>query len=200
MWNNFISSFFKTDIGVRQGSTLSSILSALYIVLVFISLKKGQKTYFKILPFHFYLLWMTVLLFHRKNLLKNQTLFFFVATTLFFLSLTNLDLQLNMESQKSFISLDPEILNPLRRFYSITKGHLEIPWFYFWQYICLYSNKALLTTKDMKMLGNSTRGLLFFNKWLLYRIYALPIALYSLPFWYFKSALLFHPLKELRKM
>jgi len=74
---------------------------------------------------------MTVLLFHRKNLLENQTLFFFVATTLFFLSLTNLDLQLNMESQKSFISLDPEILNPLRRFYSITKGHLEIPWFYF---------------------------------------------------------------------
>jgi len=50
------------------------------------------------------------------------------------------------------------------------------------------------------MLGNSTRSLLSYYKQLLYRMSILLIALYRFPLWYFKSALLFHPLKELRKM
>jgi len=35
-WNNFFSPFFNVDIGVGQGLVLSSILSALYLALVFI--------------------------------------------------------------------------------------------------------------------------------------------------------------------
>ena len=59
-------------------------------------------------------------------------LFFSVATTLFFLSLTNLDLWLNIESQKSFISPDQlETLDLFRKYYSMTKGPLEISWLYF---------------------------------------------------------------------
>ena len=75
---------------------------------------------------------MIVFLFYRKNLFKNQMLFFSVATTLFFLSLTNLDLWLNIESQKSFISPDQlETLDLFRKYYSMTKGPLEISWLYF---------------------------------------------------------------------
>ena len=43
IWNNFISSFFDINIGIRQGSALSPILSALYLFLVFHSLEKRLK-------------------------------------------------------------------------------------------------------------------------------------------------------------
>jgi len=42
-WNNFSSFFFNIDIGIGQGSALSSILSALYISLVFHILEKCLK-------------------------------------------------------------------------------------------------------------------------------------------------------------
>jgi len=54
--------------------------------------------------------------------------------------------------------------------------------------------------KGMKMLGNSTRGLLPHHKWLLYRICVLPITLYDFPLWYFKNASLSYLLKELGKI
>ena len=43
MWNKFLSSFFEVDVSVRQGSALSSILSALYFSLVFHIFKKCVK-------------------------------------------------------------------------------------------------------------------------------------------------------------
>jgi len=43
IWNNFISSFFDINIGIRQGSALSPILSALYLFLVFHSSEKRLK-------------------------------------------------------------------------------------------------------------------------------------------------------------
>ena len=43
LWNNFISSSFNVNVGVRQGSTFSSILSALYLSLVFHSLENCLK-------------------------------------------------------------------------------------------------------------------------------------------------------------
>jgi len=49
----------------------------------------------------------------------------------------------------------------------------------FYHHIHFYSNKALSTIKDMKMLGNSTRESLISHKWLFYRIYVILIALYS---------------------
>ena len=51
----------------------------------------------------------------------------------------------------------------------------------------------------MKILGNLTRGLLLLYKYLLYKICVLSIALYDFQLWYFKEALLYHSLKELKK-
>ena len=52
----------------------------------------------------------------------------------------------------------------------------------------------------MKLLGNSTRELLSYNKHLLYRTCILPIVLYGFSLWYFKNTLLSYPLKKLRKV
>ena len=35
IWSNFIPPFFNADVGIRQGSALSYILSVLYIALIF---------------------------------------------------------------------------------------------------------------------------------------------------------------------
>jgi len=40
MWNNFVSPFFRADLEVGQGFALSSILSALYITLIFYIFEK----------------------------------------------------------------------------------------------------------------------------------------------------------------
>jgi len=41
LWNSFVSPFFNVNIGIGQGSTLSLILSAFYISLIF---EKRAKT------------------------------------------------------------------------------------------------------------------------------------------------------------
>ena len=43
LWNNFISSLFDVDIGVKQSSALSPILSTLYILPIFHIFKKRTK-------------------------------------------------------------------------------------------------------------------------------------------------------------
>ena len=43
IWNNFISFFFRTDIGLGQESILFSILSILYITSIFHILEKRSK-------------------------------------------------------------------------------------------------------------------------------------------------------------
>ena len=62
------------------------------------------------------------------------------------------------------------------------------------------ANKTISTIKYMKMLGNSSRGLIPTQKRCLYRCYILPIALYSYQLWYYNKASLIYPLKKLRKM
>jgi len=49
----------------------------------------------------------------------------------------------------------------------------------FHQHIDFYSNKALLSVKCMKILGNSSHSIMPLQKQLLYRCCILPIALYS---------------------
>ena len=82
----------------------------------------------------------------------------------------------------------------------MTKKYLEILWFHFQHYIHFYCNKVFSIIKSMKILGNSTSSLSSFQKQLLYRPCVLPITLYSFFLQYFKSAPIFHLLKELRKM
>jgi len=83
-------------------------------------------------------------------------------------------------------SFNPPSLNliPLGRFVL----HLKTTWHYlgfifdckilFYQHIDFYANKAILTIKYMKILGNYSRGLNSIQKRCLYRCCTLPIALY----------------------
>jgi len=43
LWNDFSSSYFNVNIGISQGSALSPILSALYLLLVFHIFEKRLK-------------------------------------------------------------------------------------------------------------------------------------------------------------
>jgi len=63
-----------------------------------------------------------------------------------------------------------------------------------------YATKCLSTLSAMKMLGNSSRGLLSMQKRLLYRTYILPIAMYRFNLWFFKDAPIVKNINELKKM
>lgn len=80
LWNNFTSPFFNVNIGVEQGLDLSPVLLTLYLTSIFYIFE--------------------------KNLWKYLILISFVVTMLFCLFLNSLDLLLNMEKLKFFISLD----------------------------------------------------------------------------------------------
>jgi len=67
-------------------------------------------------------------------------------------------------------------------------------------HIHFYATKCLFTLSAMKMLENSSRGLLPIQKQLLYRTYILPIALYRFQLWFFKGASIVKNINELKKM
>ena len=71
---------------------------------------------------------------------------------------------------------------------------------FFQQHIKYCTNKALSTVKCMKIIRNSTQGLLSIQKCILYRMCILPIVLYVFLLWYYNKAPLSFPLKELNKM
>ena len=50
IWNSFVSPFFKANINIEQGFTLSPILSAIYITLIFHIFKKRTKSLFSFIP------------------------------------------------------------------------------------------------------------------------------------------------------
>ena len=70
----------------------------------------------------------------------------------------------------------------------------------FHHYVNFYSNRALSSVKCMKLLGNSSRSITPLQKYLLYRCYILPIALYGFQLWFYHRTPLSYPLKALRKM
>jgi len=70
----------------------------------------------------------------------------------------------------------------------------------FHQHLNLYSNKALLTVKCMKLLGNSSHGISPIQKRQLYKCCILPIALYGFQLWFYNKAPLSYHLKLLNKM
>ena len=70
----------------------------------------------------------------------------------------------------------------------------------FYQHIDYYVNKAILTVKCIKILGNSVCSLIPHQKWLLYKSCVLSIALYSFQLWFYNKVLLAYLLKELKKM
>ena len=63
-----------------------------------------------------------------------------------------------------------------------------------------YTTKCLSTLSTMKMLGNSSRGLLPIQKRLLYRTCILSITLYGFNLWFFKGTPIVKNVNKLRKM
>ena len=63
-----------------------------------------------------------------------------------------------------------------------------------------YAIKCLSTLSTMKMLENSSRGLLPIQKHLLYRTCILPITLYEFQLWFFKSIPIVKNITELKKI
>ena len=189
LWNNF-SSFFNVDIGVGQGLALSPILSVLYLSPI-LHIFENQLKNLKIS--------ISILSFIDNGLLISQNKSMTVSNTNLFCSynvisnlLTKFGLTIEygkMEIfhfsrlQESFNS-PPLNLIPLEGFVL----HPKTTWHYlgfifdckilFYQHVDFYANKAILTIKCMKMLGNSSRSLNPIQKKCFYRCCTLPIALY----------------------
>jgi len=89
VWNQFISSFFKADVGISQRSVLSPILSAFYIVSIFYIFEKRSKILLFPIQASILLFADNVLFISQKKVMKNPTQIFFVVITSFLLYLTS---------------------------------------------------------------------------------------------------------------
>ena len=195
MWNNFISSFFRTDVGVGQGFTLSLILSALYISPIFHIFEKRSKNHIPNISPLFLSFVDDGLFISQKKTYEKSNAFLFcsynIITSLFnqfslIIEHGKLEFFYFSKLTRNFNSL-PLDLTPWRGLLL----QLKNTWKYFsfifdrklsfWQHIWFYSNKALSTIKEMEILGNSTRGLSLHHKQLLYGTCILPIMLYRFP-------------------
>ena len=70
----------------------------------------------------------------------------------------------------------------------------------FHYHMYFYTIKCFFTLSTMKMLGNFSQDLLPIQKWLLYRICVLPIALYEFQLWFFKGTPIIRNISKLKKM
>ena len=212
LWNNFSFPLHNIDVGIGQGSALSPILLALYLFPIFYILEKQLKN-LKIPVF--------ILSFVDDGLFISQNKSIHVSNTNLFCSyniVSNLltKFGLIMEHGKTELfhfSRQWEEFNPPPVNLTLIGGTVLCPnesWRYlgfyfncklsFRHHINFYSNKAISTIKYMKMLGNSSRGLIPLQKWRLYRCCSLPIALYGSQVWYYNKVPLNYPFKILRKM
>ena len=71
---------------------------------------------------------------------------------------------------------------------------------FFHQHISFYMNKAISIIKSMKMLGNSSRGLISTQKHLLYKMHILSITLYNFLLQYYNNALSLYLFKVFKHM
>ena len=211
-WNKFSSPTFEVNVGVGQESTLSPILSTLYLSPLLYILEKCLKTIN--IP-------VSLLSFVNNGLLISQNKFIDVSNSQLFCSYNILSGLLdkfgfNIEYSKTELfhfnrfhrTFNPSPLNLLP-----LGGPVLCPknsWRYlefifdqkltFHQYIDFYLNKAISTVKCIKLLGNSTWGINPLQKQLLYRCCVLPIALYRFQLWFYNKAPLSYPIKILGKM
>jgi len=170
-WNNFISPSFNINVGVGQGSALSSILSALYLSPVFYPLEKRLKN----LKIPIYLISFVdngSFVSQNKSILhSNANLFCSYNIMSSLLSKFGLIIEHGKTNVFHF-SRAHGAFNPPPLDLSSIGGPLLLPkdtWRYlgftfdyklmFRHYIDFYSNKAISTIKCMKLLGNSTRGI-----------------------------------------
>jgi len=212
MWNNFLSSFFEVDIGIEQGSALSSILSALYLLPVFHIFEKHIKN-LKI-PVLFLSFINNRLFISQEKSFEKTNSFLFCSYNIVSSILDQFGLVIKYGKTEVFYfsrswndfnpsSLDLSTIGGLVLSLKITCHYLGFIFnkkLTFHQHIDSYSNKALFIVKSMKMLGNSNRRLLPYQKHLLYRMYILHIMLYCFPLWFYNKVPLLYLLNKLNKM
>ena len=212
LWNDFSSSIFDVNVGVGQGSTLSPILSSLYLSPFLYILEKRLKN-LKIS--------VSILSFVDNGLIITQKKSFDISNSHLFCSYNVLSKLLNsfgliIEHSKTEVfhfSRSQGIFNPPPLNLSPLGGPILRPkdsWKYlgfifdcklsFHKCINYYANKAISTVKCIKLLGNSLRGISPLQKQLLYRCCILPIALYGFQLWFYNKALLSYHMKVLNKM
>ena len=211
-WNNFSSPMFDVNVGMGQGSALSSILSALYLFPFLYILEKHFEN-LKIL--------VLILSFVDDDLIIAQNKSFDISNSQLFcsyniLSKLLIDFGLVIEYSKTEIfhfSRSQGLFNPPPLDLSPLRGPILRPkdsWkslgfifnckLAFHKHINHYANKAISTVKYMKLLGNSLRGINPLQKCLLYRCCVLPIALYGFQLWFYNKALILYHMKILDKM
>jgi len=177
IWNSFVSPFFKANIGIEKGSTLSLIFSVIYIASIFHIFEKRTK--YLLLPIQ-----IVTLSFVDDGLLISQEKSYEKSNMNIFCSyniISSLFTQfyLIIEHGKSkffhFSRLRNNINLLLLDLHSLGGSllYLKDIWKYhfffdkkllFWHYVHYYANKALLTIKDMKMLGNLNRGVISYTQ------------------------------------
>ena len=212
LWNNFSSPFFEVNVGVGQGSALSPILSSLYLSSLLYILEKR----FKILNIP-----ISILSFVDDGLFICQNKSFHISNSHLYCSYNILSKLLDsfglvIEHSKTEIfhfsrsqgifNPPPLDLSPLRDPILRSKDSWRYLGFFFnrklsfHKHIDFYTNKAISMVKCMKLLGNSSRGINPMQKHLLYRCYALPIALYGFQLWFYNRAPTSYHMKVLNKM
>ena len=170
--NDFISSFFDVDIGVKQGFA--------FFFLFFHIFEKRLKN-LNISVSSLFFVDNELLILQEKSLEKTNA-FLFCSYNIILSLLNQFGLVIKYRKSKVFhfskshrlFNLSSLNLSPLRK----PTSHLKDSWRYlgfifnrklsFQQHINFYSNKVLFTIKCIKILGNSTRGLLSHQKQLLY--------------------------------
>ena len=171
-WNNFSSLFFDVNIGVEQGLALSSILSALYLLLVSYIFEKRLKN-LKI-PISFISFVDNSLLIFQNKFFKISNANLFCSYYIICLLLDCFELVIKQGKTEVFhFSRAQKAFNSLSFNLFILGGSVlcsKETWRYlgfifnkklfFCHYINFYTNKAILTVKSMKTLGNSLRSLI----------------------------------------
>ena len=212
LWNDFSSPMFDVDVGVGQGSTLSPILSTLYLSPFLYILENRLKNLQ--IP-------VSILSFVDNGLIITQNKSLDISNSHLFCSYNVLSKLLDSfgliiehsktenfhfsRSQGFFNSslLDLSLLGELILRPKDTWKYLGFIFDHkltFHKYIDYYTNKAISTVKCMKLLGNSSRGINPLQKCLLYRCCILSIALYGFQLWYYNKAPLSYHMKILNKM
>ena len=176
-WNNFSSPTFNTNVGVGQGSALSPILSAIYLAPVIKIFKKRLKTLKENIP-------TDILSFVDDGLLISQEKSYSLSSSFLLcsyniISKILIDAGLVMEHSKTelfYFTRARHSPNPSIDLSSV-RGPVISPKL-IWRYLGFYfdrrlnfnyhthfyATKYLSTLSTMKMLGNSSRGLLPIQK------------------------------------
>ena len=208
----FHFSFFNINVGVRQGSALSPILSALYLSPIFYSLEKRLKN-LKI-PISLISFVNDGLFVSQSKSILHSNANLVCSYNIMSSLLSKFGLIIKHGKTEVFhFSRTYGVFNPPSLNLSPIGGPMLLPkdtWRYlgfifnykltFRNHIDIYSNKVISTIKYMKLLGNSTRGINPMQKQQLYRWYALPITLYGFSLWYYNKASVYYHLNILRKM